>query len=1006
MQKHNELSYRLGRRPGRQGPRPQLGDQGWVEKWNTGKQEGKDTSFAMTKETIRIGTWNVRTLREAEKLERLKVELAPYSCDILGMAEMHWTGSGELNGGEVIWSGEENKHIRGVGLLLSKRAKSALLGYYLVNARIIAARFRGKPLNLSVIQVYAPTSDSTDEEGEIFYEQLEKTLRQLPKKDVKLIIGDWNAKVGTDRSGWEQIMGRYGYGQRNERGERLLEFAAANRMIICNTRFQQKECHKWTWMTPDGKHTNMIDMVLIDQRWKTAVRNCRTYQGADIESDHSLVMCNVKLRLKSGKQTNRNALNRNIEVLKNESILATYQNNLQKGLKRPREEETIDQAACRIRNAIKKAEAETLPTKVRVRKPWITERTMELTKAKRQMKQTRSQSEQKMKEYRKKCNEVRKAARCDKEEWLRTQCREIERNAKGHKTREVYRIVKMLNRKWQPRRVAIKDKNGLMLQGKEDIKQRWTEYCRDLYQDKEDSAEDGLQQLAPPATDDENDTIMYEEVEAAIQKLKSQKSPGEDGIPGELIQAGGQVLTKEIHYLCNRIWAEGSIPEEWTRSVLITIPKKGDLSECSNYRTIALLNHICKVLMMVLLRRLQAQMELFMTEEQAGFRKDHCTVHQILIVRLIAEKAKRKGRCIFNCFVDFQKAFDSIKHSRIQTMLESYGVGKRLIYTLMTVLKTAKSAVRVGTELGDWFSVKVGTRQGDPISPTTFIGYLERVLDNVRQSETGFTVQGYLLQYLAFADDIDLVDESRDGLQENVNRLDTAGEKAGLKINREKTKTMVLGQQEIDSNLTVHGGEIENVTEFVYLGSLITWDNDCSKDIKRRQEKATGVFTAFSAIWNSKEISVNTKLNILRTCVFSVLLYACETWTLKVQDKKRLMAFEMKCYRRILHIRWQQKITNEEVGRRIGKTENILQTVMKRKLSLFGHICRMDNTRLLKTMVFGQIAGANRRGRPHREWLDDVTAWCGEDIGKLVRKTENRAEWRQIIQKALDTNGH
>ena len=123
-------------------------------------------------------------------------------------------------------------------------------------------------------------------------------MNDLPKKDVKILLGDWNAKVGLDNDGWEHTMGRYGYGETNERGERLLEFAGKHGLFICNTRFEQKNCRKWTWLAPDGEHTNMIDLVLIEKRWKSAVRNCRAYQGADISSDHSLVLANIKLRLK------------------------------------------------------------------------------------------------------------------------------------------------------------------------------------------------------------------------------------------------------------------------------------------------------------------------------------------------------------------------------------------------------------------------------------------------------------------------------------------------------------------------------------------------------------------------------------------------------------------------------------------------------------------------------------------------------------------------------------
>ena len=176
-------------------------------------------------EQVKIGTWNVQTLWSTGKLELLQKEMEVYNCDILGLAEMRWTGSGEMNGGEVIWSGEEKIHTRAVSFLLNKRARNALLSYNAVNARIIAARFRGAPLNLAVVQVYAPTADSSDEEIERFYKDLEKVHNELPNKGIKVIVGDWNAKVGTNNSGWETVMGRYGYGDQNDRGERLLEFA-------------------------------------------------------------------------------------------------------------------------------------------------------------------------------------------------------------------------------------------------------------------------------------------------------------------------------------------------------------------------------------------------------------------------------------------------------------------------------------------------------------------------------------------------------------------------------------------------------------------------------------------------------------------------------------------------------------------------------------------------------------------------------------------------------------
>ena len=179
---------------------------------------------------------------------------------------MRWTASGEMHGCKVIWSGNEQKHEAGVGFLLSKRACEALLGYKPVSDRVMVARFQARRFNMSVVQVYAPKSDGTDKQVEQFYADLKTTLDDIPKKDIVIIAGDWSAKVGSNNNGWERVMGNFRYGDKNNRGERLLEFALEHDMMVCNTKFQQKDCRKWTWRSNDGKTRNMIDMILIRRK--------------------------------------------------------------------------------------------------------------------------------------------------------------------------------------------------------------------------------------------------------------------------------------------------------------------------------------------------------------------------------------------------------------------------------------------------------------------------------------------------------------------------------------------------------------------------------------------------------------------------------------------------------------------------------------------------------------------------------------------------------------------
>ena len=181
-------------------------------------------------------------------------------------------------------------------------------------------------------------------------------------------------------------------------------------------------------------------------------------------------------------------------------------------------------------------------------------------------------------------------------------------------------------------------------------------------------------------------------------------------------------------------------------------------------------------------------------------------------------------------------------------MLKSYDVDTKMVILLQKIYEKSQSAVRIGKDNGEWFRTDVGTRQSDPLSPLLFIAYLERVMDQVRQNTCGINISGILINNLRFADDIDLIDEDASSLQRQIELTKAAAEQAGLILNINKTKTMVFGDRNIDSSMQVAGNTIENVEKFEYLGSLLTWDNNCSEEIKRRIGKATGAMASLRHI--------------------------------------------------------------------------------------------------------------------------------------------------------------
>ena len=151
----------------------------------------------------------------------------------------------------------------------STRVQNAVLGCNLKNDRMISVHFQGKPFIITVIQAYAPTSNAEEVEVKRFYEDLQDLLELTPKKDVLLITGDWNAKVGSQEI--PGVTGKFGLGVRNEAGQRLIEFCQENALVIANTLFQQYKRRLYTWTSSDGQHRNQIDYILCSQRWRNSI---------------------------------------------------------------------------------------------------------------------------------------------------------------------------------------------------------------------------------------------------------------------------------------------------------------------------------------------------------------------------------------------------------------------------------------------------------------------------------------------------------------------------------------------------------------------------------------------------------------------------------------------------------------------------------------------------------------------------------------------------------------
>ncbi|XP_071500074.1 uncharacterized protein [Diadema antillarum] len=297
---------------------------------------------------------------------------------------------------------------------------------------LISIRISARPHKLTIIQAYAPTSGHGDEEVEEFYDQLEATIAKVPRKDLMMVQGYWNAKVGPDAyENWAGTVGRFGMGDTNDRGIRLLEFAKSHCLTLANTLHPKNWSRTVTWHSPNGQVHNQIDFILVPQRFKSSINkaNTRTFPGADIGSDHDLVLTTIKLKLNSKYPEA-------VEIFKAQvggkfAVLSVLDND-------------IDTLAGNIKEVLLTTADEVLGKQQKRSKPWVTTEVLDLCDKRRELRHAKHTSHEARIQYREMNREVRKKVKAAKEDWIEAQCKVIDKGLTAGNIKEAYNTLKDL----------------------------------------------------------------------------------------------------------------------------------------------------------------------------------------------------------------------------------------------------------------------------------------------------------------------------------------------------------------------------------------------------------------------------------------------------------------------------------------------------------------------------------------------------------------------------------
>ena len=453
-----------------------------------------------------------------------------------------------------------------------------------------------------------------------------------------------------------------------------------------------------------------------------------------------------------------------------------------------------------------------------------------------------------------------------------------------------------------------------------------------------------------------------------LKELKNGKAPGVDNITAELLRTDPETSARQIQELLRRVWTEEKAPTDWKRGLIVKLLKKGDLTKCGNWRGITLIPTTAKIMGKIIVRRLAKEVDQHLREEQAGFRAGRGTTEQIFILRNILEQAIEWNSNLYTCFIDFEKAFDSVHRDTLWNIMKHYGIPDKYIRLVQCLYDDSECAVITGSGTSEWLKIKSGVKQGCNMSGFLFLLVIDWIMkrstsDNTTGIRWNMTSK---LDDLDYADDIALLTSSREQMQVKVDRVVSHVKSTGLKINASKTKVMRINARNTQA-ITAAGEEIEDVSSFIYLGGTVNNEGGTTEDIRRRLGHARSAYNKLTAIWNSSQIGRKTKIRLFNSNVISVLLYGSETWKMTKGDEHLLDTFLHKSLRRILKVYWPQRVSMETVRERAGM-EPISSMVKKRRWKWIGHVLRMDKTKHARIALTWTPEGKRRRGRPKETW--------------------------------------